>query len=578
MAVKAYPIEVVNCDVLVVGAGGAGLRAAVEADRHNAHTIILSKVPVTRSHTVAAKGGINAALGNKTEDDWRWHMYDTIKGSDWLADQDSVERLCKHAKDAIIELEQMGMAFTRDKHGKIYQRAYGGQSQAFGKGGMAYRACAAADRTGHTMMHTLYQQALQSGVTIKEDMFCLSLLLKEQICGGVLAWNFEAGILYHFRANSVILATGGYGQAFQETTSSTICTGDGGGLALQANLELQDMEFIQFHPTGLHGTGLLITEGARGEGAILCNAQGERFMERYAPNYLDLASRDIISRAIVSELYAGHGAGTEKDHLYLHLEQLDQEIIDQKLPSVRDVAKKFAGVDVMKEPIPISPSVHYTMGGIPTNKDGQVLSQDTVIEGLYAIGEASCSSVHGANRLGCNSLLELLVFGKIVGKHAASNKSAASITNDSAIDAFEASKKHRGEYKSTDAREKLQAIMQQHAGIVRTKELLTEGLEQTKILYREWRDHSAMNDQSLIWNNELIHSLETEHLFQQALATLTSALYRTESRGAHYREDYPERNDKEWLYHSRYRFNGNMTKTEVRIVDDAHYAPQMRSY
>ncbi len=579
-------------DVLVIGAGGAGLRAAISAREAGAVSVAcISKVPPTRSHTVAAQGGINAALGNRVEDNWQWHMYDTIRGSDWLADQDAVAFMCEHAPAAILEMEAMGMPFTRDEHGQIYQRAYGGQHTDFGKGGPAYRACAVADRTGHSLLHTLYGQAVRRQVEFFSEFLALDLVFDdENICRGVLAWELATGELHLFQAHSTIIATGGFGQAYASTTASSICTGDGGGMALRAGLPLQDMEFVQFHPTGLYGTGLLITEGARGEGAILLNKKGERFMERYAPHGMELASRDVVSRAMAQEIKEGRGAGKNGDHLYLSLTHLDKDIIDTKLPSIRDIATTFARIDPSRECIPVLPTVHYTMGGIPTDLYGQVT------HGLYAIGEAACASVHGANRLGCNSLLELIVFGSAVGSHAASQaldaKSHKRIQPHQMEQCFtrlEIYSQARGGFKPADIRKELQQIMQTHAGIFRTHDLLDEGLQKLRQLWRRLQEDLHISDTSRIWNNEMVHALETDNLLRQATVSLACALERTESRGAHWRQDYPARNDKEWLTHSIgfVDDNGNvrleindvrMTYTEPKTQEIRTFPPEERVY
>jgi len=589
--VSAYPLIHHQHDVLILGAGGAGLRAAVAASKKGATVACISKVPVTRSHTVAAQGGINAALGNRVADDWRWHMYDTIRGSDWLADQDAVAFMCENAPEAIIELEHMGMPFTRDESGQIYQRAYGGQSTELGKGGPAYRACAVADRTGHSLLHTLYAQAMRQHVEFFVEFIAVDLVFDEQnACCGVIAWELETGKLHLFRAHSVIIATGGFGQAYASTTASTVCTGDGGGMALRAGLPLQDMEFIQFHPTGLYGTGILITEGARGEGAILKNADGERFMEHYAPNSMELASRDVISRAMVQEILAGRGCGPKKDHLHLCLDHLKPDLIDTKLPAIKDIARTFAKVDVYRDPIPVLPAVHYTMGGIPTNMRGQVIKspppfggraregvakinlpvlesppprpsprtgEGEVVPGLYAVGEAACASVHGANRLGCNSLLELVVFGKAVGELAASHVAAGSshktLSNDllePILTRLDELRTSTGTLRPQKIRQHVQATMQSQASIFRNAELLSQGKAQLRDIWEMMQHELHVADRSMLWNNDLLDALETDNLLRQATAALACASERKESRGAHWREDYPTRNDTDYLKHS----------------------------
>lgn len=589
-------------DVLIVGAGGAGLRAAAAAGERGLSVACLSKVPPTRSHTVAAQGGINAALGNRVADDWRWHMYDTIRGSDWLGDQDAIAFMCERAPEAIIELESMGMPFTRDEKGQIYQRAYGGQQTDFGRGGPAYRACAVADRTGHALLHTLYTHALRCHTEFFIEYVALDLVFDdENTCRGVFAWQLDTGELHLFRAHTVILATGGFGQAYASTTASTICTGDGNAMCLRAGLPLQDLEFVQFHPTGLYGSGILITEGARGEGAVLKNGRDERFMEHYAPNSMELASRDIISRAMVLEIMSGRGCGPKKDHLLLSLEHLKPEIIDTKLPSIRDIAWNFARIDIHTQPIPVLPAVHYTMGGIPCTPQSQVITvdvkgQERIVPGLLAIGEAACTSVHGANRLGCNALLELVVFGKAAGEQAArSIKSGANhkpISKDMlepCLSRFDDMRGSRGSLRPARIRKELQNIMQSHASIFRNEEVLSQGQHRLRELWGIMRHEIHIGDRSLIWNNDLLDALETDNLLRQATLLIASAQARAESRGAHWREDYPQRDDAHWLAHSIGFIddsgNTRMTTRPVRLTaeepktkEPISFPPEERAY
>lgn len=591
MAVKAYnPIEH-RFDVVVIGAGGAGLRAALAACAQGASVAVLSKVPPTRSHTVAAQGGINAALGNRGADNWRWHMYDTVRGSDWLGDQDAIAFMCRHAPEAIRELEAMGVPFTRDEGGSIYQRAYGGQSTDYGKGGLAYRACAAADRTGHAMLHTLYQQSLKSGARFFIEFVALDLLWdKEGACAGVLAWELATGDLHCFRSRQLILATGGFGQVFASTTASSICTGDGGAMILRSGLPLQDMEFIQFHPTGLYGTGVLITEGARGEGGILVNGLGERFMKRYAPQYMDLASRDVISRAVEQEIREGRGCGPNKDHVLLRLDHLDASVISEKLPSIRDIARTFAGIDVSISPIPVLPSVHYTMGGVPTTAQSEVITQAGVVPGLLAIGEAACNSVHGANRLGCNSLLDLVVFGKAAGERAGAHAGQGHAmleaeTLDKALAHFDTLRMSQGDATPASLRRQMQSVMQHHAGITRDEPSLMNGLRLLDKLWNQKLSSLNVRDKGLLWNNDLIEAIELDNLLRQAVATVASALHRTESRGAHMRTDHPLRDDAAWLRHTLFSMNDKgRFKLDTRAVrmepgqDARSFAPETRKY
>jgi succinate dehydrogenase / fumarate reductase flavoprotein subunit len=590
---RTYKIIDHEYDVVVLGAGGSGLRAAVGLAEAGLKTACISKVFPTRSHTSAAQGGISAALGNMGEDDWRWHMYDTVKGADWLGDQDAIEYLCKEAPRAVIELERYGVPFSRTEDGKIYQRPFGGMTKNYGNG-TVQRTCAAADRTGHAILHTLYGQALKHNTEFFIEYFALDLIMKNGECKGIIAWNLLDGTIHRFRSHITIIATGGYGKVYQTATSAHTCTGDGNAMILRAGLPLQDMEFVQFHPTGIYGVGTLITEGVRGEGGFLVNSEGERFMERYAPNAKDLASRDVVSRSMEIEINEGRGAGKDKDHIYLHLDHLDSKVIEERLPGISDAAKTFANIDVSKQPIPVVPTVHYNMGGIPTNYKAEVLTlngSEKTVPGLMAIGEAACVSVHGANRLGSNSLIDLVVFGRAAAKRAAElvkpgtpHEEVSQSETDKCLDRFDKIRNSNGNTKASDLRSSMQKTMQTKCAVFRTEKTLKQGIDEIRKPLEGMNDLSVQ-DKSLVFNTDLVETLEFDNLISQALTTMESAYHRKESRGAHAREDFTKRDDKNFMKHTLAWQDGDKVTLKYRDVhartltnDVQYFPPKERVY
>jgi len=597
----AYKIIDHTYDAVVVGAGGSGLRATMGIAESGLKTACITKVFPTRSHTVAAQGGIAASLGNMGPDHWTWHMFDTVKGSDWLGDQDAIEYMVREAPAAVYELEHAGVPFSRTTEGKIYQRPFGGMMQNMGEGPPAQRTCAAADRTGHAMLHALYQQSLKYDADFYIEYFALDLIMENGQCRGVIALCMEDGSIHRFRSHAVVLATGGYGRTYFSATSAHTCTGDGGGMVLRAGLPLQDMEFVQFHPTGIYGAGVLITEGARGEGGYLTNSEGERFMERYAPSAKDLASRDVVSRSMAMEMREGRGVGKEKDHIFLHLDHIDPKVLHERLPGITETGKIFAGVDLTRQPLPVTPTVHYNMGGIPTNYHGEVVHKvgddaDTVVPGLFAVGEAACVSVHGANRLGSNSLIDLVVFGRATGlrlketlKPGTPHNALPKGSEELALGRLDHFRHAKGGSTTAEIRLEMQRTMQKHCAVFRDNALLSEGQAKIAATYHRMADVSVQ-DRSLIWNTDLVETLELDNLIAQAVVTMESAANRKESRGAHVNEDHPDRDDVNWMKHSTAKFTGwggvggkvdlgSRPVHDYTLTDEAEYIkPKKRVY
>jgi len=598
---EAYKIIDHTYDAVVVGAGGSGLRATMGIAETGLKTACISKVFPTRSHTVAAQGGIAASLGNNTPDHWSWHMYDTVKGSDWLGDQDAIEYMVREAPAAVYELEHAGVPFSRNENGTIYQRPFGGHMQNMGDGPPVQRTCAAADRTGHAMLHALYQQSLKYDADFYIEYFALDLIMENGVCRGVMALCMDDGSIHRFRAHKVVLATGGYGRTYFSATSAHTCTGDGNAMVLRAGLPLQDMEFVQFHPTGIYGAGVLITEGARGEGGYLTNSEGERFMERYAPSAKDLASRDVVSRSMALEMREGRGVGEHKDHIFLHLDHIDPKVLAERLPGITETGKIFANVDLTRQPLPVTPTVHYNMGGIPTNYHGEVVNlrdgnPDAVVPGLFAVGEAACVSVHGANRLGSNSLIDLVVFGRATGLRLKETLKPGTVHNplpkgseEMALTRLDKFRNANGGSPTAKIRTEMQRTMQKHCVVFRDNALLSEGQQKIAAIYGQMQD-VHVTDRSLIWNTDLVETLELDNLIAQAVVTMESAANRKESRGAHVNEDYPDRNDAEWMKHTTATFTGwggIGGKVEIgyrpvhdfTLTDDAEYIkPKKRVY